>query len=329
MSSTSTNYIAYRPPGSSKVQRYFATEIAEREEADFCIRSFTGEPAWFKKTTETGIAKPLDLFHSGQPPQTAVNENVYKKQVDEISTAIRSSKLNKVVLSRVKTLNFKLNLQTYFDALCKAYPHAFVCLTQTQYGTWIGASPEVLLKQHEDGTLSTYSLAGTRWKTNDTQTSWTEKEKEEQAWVSREIQEAFDSNSITYKESPVETIETGNLLHLKSTFQSQKPVTDASFWTLAKALHPTPAVAGSPRKMAIEKITSVEAHSRQLYTGFWGPIGDQHKQLFVNLRCMQVFKDKLFIYVGGGITYDSDPQREWEETEQKAKNLIQPLYANS
>ena len=55
----------------------------------------------------------------------------------------------------------------------------------------------------------------------------------------------------------------------------------------------------------------------------------RYRQWFVNLRCMQVLKNRFALYVGGGILPDSDPEKEWLETEMKAKTLsdvIEKVY---
>ena len=49
-------------------------------------------------------------------------------------------------------------------------------------------------------------------------------------------------------------------------------------------------------------------------------------QLYVNLRCMKVLDDRLVLYIGGGITHDSVPEEEWEETEIKADTCFR--YCN-
>ena len=52
---------------------------------------------------------------------------------------------------------------------------------------------------------------------------------------------------------------------------------------------------------------------------------ERQSNLYVNLRCMQVFKDKVSLYIGGGITKDSQPTAEWEETLRKAETLQRVL----
>ena len=52
---------------------------------------------------------------------------------------------------------------------------------------------------------------------------------------------------------------------------------------------------------------------------------NNHSSLFVNLRCMQVCNDAISLYLGGGIMSESSPEKEWIETQNKAKTLIRVL----
>ncbi|MCK4992953.1 MAG: chorismate-binding protein, partial [Bacteroidales bacterium] len=94
-------------------------------------------------------------------------------------------------------------------------------------------------------------------------------------------------------------------------------------WDFVDAMHPTPAVAGQPKEDAINFIKQLEPHDRDYYTGFLGPMSTHGEtDLFVNLRCMKVTPDYISLYVGGGITLESDPAEEWNETCLKALSLL-------
>ena len=94
---------------------------------------------------------------------------------------------------------------------------------------------------------------------------------------------------------------------------------------LAQNLHPSPAICGMPTEKARHLITEIENHDRAFYTGYFGPISNERTDLYVNLRCMQWHKDYLEIYVGGGITAESDPEKEWQETCDKMQTMLQLL----
>ena len=91
-------------------------------------------------------------------------------------------------------------------------------------------------------------------------------------------------------------------------------------------LHPTPAVSGLPKTESITLINQIENHelgySRSLYSGYLGHLGEQTSQLYVNIRCCQLFPNAAYLYIGGGYTEDSSPIDEWKETESKGETLI-------
>lgn len=265
-------------------------------------------------------------FSALVPKLKSTGRSQYQGLVKSIKQFIASGKARKVIAARVLTMPRPegFNEVKLFTALCSAYAHAFVSLVYTpQYGMWVGASPEVLLTG-ANNRFTTYSLAGTKANTAaNLKTGWGDKEKEEQAIVSRYIGQSV---ARVTKQPPVVkgpvTATAGNLLHLLTTFTYNNVPADK--WPqLVKALHPTPAVAGLPQRAAIQFITSAEPNPRSFYSGYLGPVNlDGRINLFVNLRCMQVFKNKLAIYVGCGITADSEPAKEWNETGIKSQTLL-------
>ena len=115
----------------------------------------------------------------------------------------------------------------------------------------------------------------------------------------------------------------GNLVHLCTYFQF--PKLQKNLLEVANTLHPTPAVGGVPKKKAQEFIFANEPHDRSFYTGFLGPTNAFETQLFVNLRCASWTKKTTTLYIGAGITLESDPEKEWLETQRKAKTLASVL----
>jgi isochorismate synthase len=98
-------------------------------------------------------------------------------------------------------------------------------------------------------------------------------------------------------------------------------------------LHPTSAVCGTPKEAAIDWIKQAEAHDREFYSGYLGPVNlNDEIYLFVNLRTVKVRKEtngySATYYAGCGITEDSDPEKEWEETEMKCQTLQRILSIN-
>jgi len=236
---------------------------------------------------------------------------------------IIQNKINKAVLSRTKHIDFEISKSNeLFECLQNKYPSAFIYLISSKhFGTWLGCTPEVLLDVQKN-ICHTVSLAATKpTKSND---EWTKKEKDEQKYVTDFILNQL--SDIQIKEINTNgpyPFEAGPVQHLK---------TDISFdidintpLDIANEINPSPAVSGYPQGHAIELIANLENHSRDLYTGFIGVVSSRCANLFVNLRCCQLFSDKAVLYLGGGYTQDSKIRDEWEETEHKSKTLISAI----
>jgi len=116
----------------------------------------------------------------------------------------------------------------------------------------------------------------------------------------------------------VKTIKAGNLLHLKTQINGEFTNNPSE---LINVLHPTPAVCGFPKEASKKFIIENEGYNREYYTGFLGELNLPYSELFVNLRCMQLVADTVCLYIGGGITKDSNAVKEWQETVAKTKTI--------
>jgi len=261
----------------------------------------------------------------------------FERTVEMAVAAIKQKQFHKVVLSRTKELTYTDDFQPVqaFYKLAKAYPHAFVSLVNIphQKELWLGASPETLIQQKANGTFRTMSLAGTQSASDaggnlipKYDIRWGQKEIEEQALVSRYIVECFKKIRLReYQETGPKTVLAGNLYHLRTDFEVD--TVSLNFPELAsvmlRLLHPTSAVCGVPKIPSLKFLTEVESHDRNFYSGFLGPVHvDGDTNLFVNLRTVRLKKGKATFFAGAGITEDSIPEREWEETELKCDTLL-------
>jgi isochorismate synthase len=170
------------------------------------------------------------------------------------------------------------------------------------------------------------SLAGTQPAQGDNplkSAAWTQKEIEEQALVSRYIVDCFKTIRLReYEEHGPKTVLAGNLLHLRSDFRVNTQTTGFSNLgtVMLGLLHPTSAVCGMPRKEALSFLKTEEGWNRSFYAGFIGPVGiEQETSIYVNLRTASLHQTHALLYAGAGVTEDSVPEKEWEETELKCE----------
>lgn len=180
----------------------------------------------------------------------------------------------------------------------------------------MGSTPERLITMNGQ-CLQTMALAGTRPYGS---SEWGNKEKEEQEFVVREIVNTLKQYTPheLIKYADAETIRAGHLEHLRTTITADLSISPID---AAQALHPTPAVGGVPKQMALDFIGFHEQLDRSLYSGFLGTVSPEQTSLYVNLRCMSIQDYMATVYVGGGITEKSDPQDEWQEVLQKANTM--------
>ncbi len=255
-----------------------------------------------------------------------INKKEYIKQVKTIKKSISNGAFQKSVLSRIKRIdgNYMQGISDIYLKTCQSHPNAFVFIFKSDHHFWLGASPEPLIRLSE-GKLSTVSLAGTRPanEKNLEISNWTIKEVLEQEYVTRYIHDVIREFKIRdYRVTSPYVKKAGDLVHLRTDFSFAYELVAGRIWEFLDALHPTPAVAGQPKEEAITFLKQLEPHDREYYAGFLGPVGsDEIIDLFVNLRCMKITPDYLSLYVGGGITLESDPEDEWEETKLKARSL--------
>ncbi|MCC9135231.1 chorismate-binding protein [Pontibacter silvestris] len=281
-------------------------------------------------------SKPATQWHTLEDLEHQLSSpELFTEAVARAVEAIRAEKMEKVVLSRNHTqeLPEAFELVSAFQALQEAYSCAFVSLVSVpEVGTWMGASPEILVSIDQNQLFKTVALAGTQPAAEGASTAnaiWRQKEIEEQAMVERYILSCFKKLRLRdYSEVGPRTIVAGNLLHLRTDFKVD--LKEVDFPTLGsdmlQLLHPTSAVCGLPKAPALQFILCNEGYDRSYYSGFLGPVNSADgTHIYVNLRCMQLLTDTAILYAGAGITAESDPQNELQETQHKMQTIAHIL----
>ena len=213
-----------------------------------------------------------------------------------------------------------------FQRACERYPRMMICLVYTpQSGLWLAATPEILLAG-KDRQWQTIALAGTM--KYEEELRWSDKNIQEQRYVATYITRQLEQFTHDFTEEGPRTARAGHLAHLRSDFLFSLP-DESVVGDLLQALHPTPAVCGLPKQEAFRFIQQNEHHDRSYYSGFMGPLFlNGQTNIFVTLRCMQLFRDGYRLYAGGGLLKDSVEEQEWQETETKL-DTIRRLFNNN
>jgi isochorismate synthase len=292
---------------------------------DFIMRGFASHQQL--EELEALPANPFPNINQFCPDDTRKDD--YIALIRDTIGRINSGEFEKVVLSRVKTVNGNPGkLPEIFNALCDSYPNAFVYLLCVNGHCWTGASPEPFICS-TGKELVTVSLAGTRPYSPENLEigNWNNKELEEQDYVTLHIERVLSNYAVSeYAKTGPYVARAGNILHLRTDFTFTARSLGHRLPSLINDLHPTPAVCGMSTGKAMDFIMGAEKHNREYYTGFLGPVGlGELIQFYVNLRCLKVVDNRLVLYVGGGITHDSVAEEEWEETEIKSDTLLSVL----
>ncbi|MBM1107424.1 chorismate-binding protein [Aurantibacter crassamenti] len=330
-------FVVYCKPRQTEIKAIFQkdkslTKVSDFTESGFVFAPFESKDAavlikndehihleFSEEKQEISLTQPLAESNSGRDP--------YIKLLRKTIHEIESGAFTKVVLSRNLKVESKTSPITLFRRIVSLYRNAFCYLWyHPEVGMWLGATPEILL-QTENSNLTTMSLAGTLPYERIRKPNWSFKELDEQALVTKYILDALQGKVEELQESDLETIRAGELVHLRTkitgVLQSNK------LNEIIDALHPTPAVCGFPKKNTMNFILDNEDYDRQFYAGFLGELNfglNMATTLYVNLRCMQKIDNIMKIYVGGGVTKDSDPEKEWQETVNKSQTMLRVLY---
>ncbi len=283
---------------------------------------FNGEiieinPENFNKTTI--LSQSLAESRNEYIPET---KDEYLKNLEKVIEVIKDNQLPKLVYSRRKIFTdfSQINLKDSFNNLCNAYPNAFRYIFIDNEDSWMGAFSEVLGKLNKQTyTFETMSLAGTL----PVSETWSEKEIEEQKPVSSYIRNILKNYSESLEESETYDHISGNIKHLRTDFKIKIQPEDLD--TIIQELHPTPAVCGIPKDFCKENIQKLEKFPRELYAGYIKIETEENIQYFVNLRCSKLYKNAVHLFVGGGITAQSNPEKEWIETELKSEAVLKNL----
>ena len=260
----------------------------------------------------------------------------YEHAVARAVERIRSGELEKIVLAREVQVHApaRHDPAAVLGVLREAFPTCYVYAVGRGESTFLGASPELLLRR-EGHRASTVALAGSTRRSADPavdrhlgeQLLGSEKDREENAIVARRIVRALAPRSVWVTTAPEPVIvRVANIQHLAMPIRAQLAASVGAV-ELVRVLHPTPAVGGEPSGRALEAIPALEGLDRGWYSGAIGWIdaaGDG--ELCVALRCALLRGRVAYCYAGCGIVRDSDPAAELAESEIKLEAML-PLLA--
>jgi len=258
----------------------------------------------------------------------SISEQAWQSQVSSAINAIKSNKLEKVVLARDITATSKteIGVRSLLQRLEIEYPSTWIFLVDGL----IGATPELLVRLSKS-LVTSRVLAGTIRKTGNEDRDLTlaaslaksSKDLEEHEYAVRSVADALAPfcSSTNVPEAPF-VLHLSNVMHLATdvTGVLNDSAKQSDIFTLIAQLHPSAAVCGTPALEAKKLIVELEQMNHQRYAG---PVGwidaNNDGEIAIALRCGQLSNDRnsIRIFAGCGIVAGSDPATEFAESQAK------------
>lgn len=263
----------------------------------------------------------------------------WEQAIVHVTARMKRAELKKIVLSRVAELRFmhRVNVDSALDDLAQKYPQTYRFLFEPRpYHAFYGATPE-MLADVRGRTLRTMGLAGSvrRGQTPQEDDALAQqllqdpKERYEHGLVVEAIRARLEASAQAVRVAPTGVMRLSNIQHLYTPIEADLRGEDGALAWVAR-LHPTPALGGEPRELALEAIGQYESVTR----GWFGaPIGwlDARGggQFAVAIRSAVAQDRRVWLYAGAGIVAESVAQREWDETALKFKPMLQAHNAEA
>lgn len=268
-------------------------------------------------------------------PEDVLPANRWQQTVGRAVNSIQQGAIQKVVLARESRVSSDtpLNIENTLQHLQDDYPNCYIFALDRGSSCFLGASPERLVRLHK-GSISTMALAGSiaRGTTPDEddrlgfQLLASAKDRTEHDFVIHNIHHALADICADLTSPPSPTLmKTASVQHLYTPISGQINHNHTIF-DLVERLHPTPAVGGQPRNLALNFIREHENLDRGWYAG---PIGwvDRHGdgEFAVAIRSALLRENSASLFAGCGIVADSDPEREYAESQLKLRPILNAL----
>ncbi|MEV4420986.1 isochorismate synthase [Patulibacter sp. NPDC049589] len=263
---------------------------------------------------------------------------VYAAAVDEAVRQMRAGgPLQKVVLARALELTAPepIDVGALLRRLALRDPHGYAfALDLGEGATLVGASPELLVSRHGDLVVAR-PLAGSTPRLRDPGEDHagaaalfrSSKDRGEHALVVDAVAAALTPLCAELDVPPEPSlVRTNAMWHLATTVVGRLADPSTTALELAEAMHPTPAVCGTPEREAAALIADVEPFDRGPYAGTVGwqdASGDG--EWVVTIRCGIAQDDRLRVFAGAGVVAGSRGVDELAETQAKFRTFLSAL----
>jgi anthranilate synthase component I len=294
---------------------------------------------------ENRLAQVESLLRRGPSPRgeltapasakPTVEKERFKAMVETAKKYITVGDIFQVVLSKRYDFELRGDLSIFYDALSEINPSPYMYFLKFGERTIIGSSPEMLVRV-EDRRVETFPIAGTRPHLAD---------RKENAKLTKEMladpkERAEHVMLVDLARNDVGrvakygSVKVPDLLTVQQFSHVQHIVSrvvgmlreEFDSFDAMRALFPAGTVSGAPKPRAMEIIEELEPVRRGPYAGALGYFSfNGNADFAITIRTLVARGSKCSIQSGAGIVADSDPEKEWHETESKAAGLMKAL----
>jgi anthranilate synthase component 1 len=278
------------------------------------------------------VAIPAAVPAKSDAAVSSFGEGAYLRAVERAKRYIFDGDIMQVVPSQRMSKSLKASPLALYRALRTINPSPYMFYFDFADFHVVGASPEILVRLEGDA-VTVRPIAGTRrrGKTSEEDAALAaelladEKERAEHIMLvdlgRNDVGRVAQTGSVRVTEQMV--IERySHVMHIVSNVEAKlRPGLNAV--DVLRATFPAGTVSGAPKVRAMEIIDELEPVKRGVYAGAVGYLGfNGDMDVAIALRTAVVKDGQLHVQAGGGVVADSEPQAEWQETQNKAKALL-------
>lgn len=264
-----------------------------------------------------------------------ISKERFENAVEKAKDYITAGDIFQVVLSKRYDFQIKGNLVGFYRNLRKINPSPYMYFLKLGEHQIVGSSPEMLVRV-ENRTVETFPIAGTRPHVKDP----VENRRLTEELLADPKERAEHVMLVDLGRNDVGKVSKFGSVHLPEFMQAhqyshvQHIVSrvagelrdECDSYDALRAVFPAGTVSGAPKVRAMEIIEELEPTRRGPYAGAVGYFSyNGNADFAITIRTLVANGDKAYIQVGAGIVADSDPEKEWYETEHKARALIKAL----
>ncbi len=274
----------------------------------------------FKLFTKDSIEDcPISVIKREDSP----TQEAWSKHVDTLLELFKETSLQKTVLARQTslTLDHTVNPYSLLEFLKETQKNcSFFSYQFNKNSVFLGATPECLYTRIKSS-LFTEALAGTSPELQEHPLTDSKKDVSEFTFVTDYLNSALKNLCNSIQQKPRSILSTGFLKHINAHFTGRlkKEITDLA---IIQALHPTPAVCGTPKALAYKKLLELDPFDRGWYAAPLGKVSEDSAQFLVGIRSALVHQNRIDLFSGCGIVEGSDSTKEWNELEIKILSYL-------